>query len=141
MTTEAPGKKKMMRVALSVTGATAAGVGLMTPTPAKAATVYYQIVVETSFLVNRMQICGYNQNNAWVCTGDSIPHASYKGNKYFYMKNWWWNGYTKLWWDNHGAGSWDQCYVPQNAALISSNGFIITGRKALLVAGPGRPTC
>ena len=139
---EESGKKKMMRVALSVTGATAAGAGLMMPTPAKAATDYYQIAVAALQSVYRVQICGYNQNNTWVCTGNSIPHVSYKGARYYIMKNWWWRGHIKLWWNGHGPGSWNQCSVPANYIGSSfPTGFFMTGREVHLTAGSGRPEC
>lgn len=134
--------QKMMRVALSVTGAAAAGTGLMAPATANAATDYYQIVVYEKASVNRMQICGYNQNSTWVCTGDSIPVMEKSGGKYGYMKNWWFHGKIKLWWNNHGAGSWDQCSVPVSnkwVGFTSSDGFFITGRVAVLSGNEGGP--
>jgi hypothetical protein len=141
--TEAFGKKKkMMRVALSVTGATAAGAGIMAPTAAKASTEYYQIVVYEKASVYRMQICGYNQNDTWICTGNSIPTETRSGAHYAYMKNWWWRGHIKLWWNGHGAGSWDQCSVPISnrwVGFTSSNGFFIPGRVAVLSGNEGGP--
>ena len=140
MTAEGSGKKKMTRVAPSVTGAAAADAGLMTPAPANAATDYYQIAVYEKASVYRMQICGYNQNNTWVCTPDSIPVETRSGGRYAYMRNWWWRGQIKLWWNGHGPGSWDQCSVPDHfVGFTSSYGFFMPGRAAILSGNEGDP--
>jgi hypothetical protein len=99
-----------MRVAIALTGTTAAAMGgYLPPSPAEAAVKNYQIAVSTSG-VYQLQICGDNQNGTWVCTpGLNVSHSA--GNDHYWKNNWWWHGPVRLWWNGHHAGSVNNCNI------------------------------
>lgn len=69
---------------------------------------------------------------AAVDAGLMAPAPAKAASKYYQI--------FRLWWNRHGAGSWDQCSVPNHfVGFTSSFGFFITGRVAVLAGSEGSP--
>lgn len=68
------------------------------------------VLVNPNEIVYQVQICGYNQLTNWVCTPDeNISESDWNGLTRFHKNNWWWHGHVRLWWDQHGQYSVNNC--------------------------------
>jgi hypothetical protein len=112
--------KKTMRVVSLFTGAavpaSVATIGAVAPTPAFASTKNYELNVHWSQLgVSDFFVCGYNQNNKWVCSND---YSNLITNPFGFsdsrtIPNWWWHGKVRLWWDHQAHHA--SCTLPTGA--------------------------
>jgi hypothetical protein len=121
--------KKTMRVATVITGVAACATAFTPTLPAEAAPNLpasnngapnspYNMSVLISGKVSTIQACGYKNvgGGEWECTG-IIPRNSPELTAQVLGTNWrqvqlgdnWRRGLVKLWWNKHGAGSWDEC--------------------------------
>jgi hypothetical protein len=149
--TSRPKAKKIKRVATVFTGVAAGAAGMMVPaTPAMAATQYYQAVVLATQGEVNIQVCGYNQYNTWICTGEkNATWVSTGGGYGVYAAswpNWWFRGYTRVWWGGHGRGSWNQCSIPTTGAGPpfdpgTTDHWVHPGWWAALNGVTGNPSC
>jgi hypothetical protein len=105
--------RKRARVATVLTGAVLGAGPMLAPAgEAHAATENWEIsvLVNGNQPVYQVQICGYNQTPRWVCTpGENISSSDWKGFTRFYKNNWWWHSNVRLWWDQHGSHSVNNC--------------------------------
>jgi hypothetical protein len=140
-------RKKTMRVATVFTGAAACTAAYMAAPPAYAAPERpasnngipespYSASVMISGRVSTIQACGYKNigGGKWECT-PIIARSNPELTGRVSGTNWrivelgsnWRRGLFKLWWNHHGAGSWDECNT--NGAY---NGQIASHSRVLL---------
>lgn len=155
--------KKTMRVATVITGAAACATAFAPTLPAEAtpdlpAVVNggipispYYLWVRVSPRVSTIQACGYEDvsGGKWACTGIERVTASVRNSLYteMYMPIYanWRRGLIKLWWNKHGAGSWDECNTngDYNGEFIpaSNHQEVVLTNSHLGQIGFGVPTC
>ena len=74
------------KAAIAVAALGAAALPLTGATAASAGTNGQQVAVST-YYSDKVQVCGHNQNNAWVCTGYfNTPGTGYTGRAGYWYK-------------------------------------------------------
>jgi hypothetical protein len=100
--------------------------------------------------MSKFHVCGYHGTGQWRCTAEYTgfikSHLYWVGNIGGNIESWR-RGLTKVYWNNAGAGSWDQCNTNGSyngfAGFYSPGGSPIFTRSyvTLSLVGPGHPTC
>ena len=131
-----PTVKKALCVATAVTGCTT-GAAAMAPSSALASTKNYELNVHYSDIgVWDFFVCGYNQNNKWVCSNDfsNLIQGTTGMSNSRTIPNWWFHGKVRLWWDgqrHHASctlpaqftsGNWTSIWANSSTAFDTGSG-------------------